>query len=364
MVIPSPPLSETTSIWSSKLNPKVAIVVNSLRGGGAENSMAALNQNLNFRQYRARLIGINSCALEVHPKALENEIEIGRTHLAKFCKTLESFVLFRKTIKDFNPDILIANCDLPELFSAMLLGKYKIIVVEHSSVPWAGRRAFGVMVRWMLKLTGASFVSISNKIKVWRGPVESYTVLENLIPRQGLSAKQSKNRLEPRLIFIGRLENQKCPEMFVQVQSKLNIPALVIGDGRLRKDLEQFSVENNLDIDFKGFQQNPWIFVRQEDYLVVTSVFEGKPLVILEALSLGIKIFARDIPELHEEFQNSAIVFCASLDDFVRKITLEQRLYDSGTENRSSIEFDLEKHNGQAINAWTEYLNKALINLD
>lgn len=346
------------------MNPKVAIAVNSLRGGGAENAMAALNQGLNLGQYCAILIGINSCPQTVHPKTLENEIDIGRRHLGKFLHTLESFFKFKKTLKNIDPDLLVVNCDLPELFSAMLFGKYKTIVVEHSSMPWAGRRTFGVIVRWLLKLTGASFVSISHKIKVWRGPIHDYTVLENLIPKQELSPRNPAIPSKPRLIFIGRLENQKCPEMFLQIQSKLHVPSLVIGDGRLRKDLEQFSIERNLEIDFKGFQQNPWRFVGQEDYLVVTSIFEGKPLVILEALSLGIKIFARDIPELHEEFRNHPIVFCANLEDFVNKISLELSLCKSGHDDLSSIKLDLDIHNEKAIKTWMKYLDEALINLN
>jgi len=144
----------------------------------------------------------------------------------------------------------------------------------------------------------------------------------------------------------------------------LHIPALVIGDGRLRQDLQQTSVERNLDIEFKGFQQNPWSFVRQEDYLLITSIFEGKPLVILEALGLGIKIFARDIPELHEVFRNYPIVFCANVQDFVDKISLERRSSDSGLDARSDFKFDLDIHNYKAIKAWTKYLDEALINLD
>jgi glycosyltransferase involved in cell wall biosynthesis len=346
------------------MNPKVAIAVNSLRGGGAENAMAALNQGLNLGKYSAILIGINSCPPTVHPKNLENEIDIGRRHLGKFCHTLGSFFRFKKTLKNIDPDVLIVNCDLPELFAAMLLGKYKTIVVEHSSLPWAGRRIFGRLIRWLLKQSDASFVSISPKINVWREPSTCCTVLENLIPKQVLNPNNDEIDSEPRLIFIGRLENQKCPDMFLEIQSQLDIPALVIGDGRLRQDLQQTSVERNLDIEFKGFQQNPWSFVRQEDYLLITSIFEGKPLVILEALSLGIKIFARDIPELHEVFRNYPIVFCANVEDFVDKISLERRSSDSGLEARSDIKFDLDTHNYKAIKAWTKYLDEALINLD
>jgi glycosyltransferase involved in cell wall biosynthesis len=211
---------------------------------------------------------------------------------------------------------------------------------------------------------GASFVSISDKIRVWQGSIESYVVLENLIPKPRLLPKLNEFYLEPRLIFIGRLENQKCPEMFVQIQSKLDTPAVVIGDGRLRKDLEQFSVEKNLEIDFMGFQQDPWSFVQPKDYLLVTSKFEGKPLVILEALSLGIKIFARDIPELREEFKDFPIAFCTSVEDFVDKITQERRLLNSGSDKNKSPVFDLEKHNRQAINSWIQYLEKTLPNLD
>lgn len=355
---------KTTYIRSPEMNPKVVIIVNSLRGGGAENAMAALNQGLNLGKYSAILIGINSCPKTVHPKTLDNEIDIGREHLSKFRHTLESFFIFKKTLKDIEPNALIVNCDLPELFAAMLLGQYKTIVVEHSSLPWAGRRILGKTVRWLLKQSDVSFVSISTKIDVWLDPSLGPKVLENLIPKQELDLTNRGIGSEPRLIFMGRLENQKCPQMFLEIQSKLDIPALVIGDGRLRQDLEQSSAARNLDIDFKGFQQNPWSFVGQEDYLVITSIFEGKPLVILEGLALGIKIFARDIPELHEEFKNYPIIFCANIEDFVNKISLERRLNNSGNDSLSGSRFDIEKHNRQALESWTKYLDETLISLD
>lgn len=344
---------------------RVAIIVNSLRGGGAENAMASLNQNLNEKDFQSILIGINSCQQGVHPEALENEIEIGRKHLSKLGQTLTSFYKFRKELKRFAPDVLIVNCDLPEFYTSLLWGKYKTIVVEHSSHPWAGRRTLGAAIRIWLKFLGSSFVTVSPKIKVWKSSQTPSLILENLIPQQELGSAKYKNESEQRLLFLGRLEEQKCPHLFLDIQFKLKTKGLIIGDGRLREDLEKISKDRNQNLEFLGFQNNPWSYVSKRDILVITSNYEGKPLVILEALSLGIKVFSRDIPELLDEFQGYSVTFFSDTEDFISKFSKFVHEEETNSQDSQNLKFRLDEHNTKALESWINLIKGYLgVNLD
>jgi len=76
-----------------------------------------------------------------------------------------------------------------------------------------------------------------------------------------------------------------------------------IGDGPIKKDLEDFVKLKNLNgkVIFTGWVRNPLDYMQYFDVLVLPSLYEGCPSVVLEAFSLGIPVLgskAGGIPEL------------------------------------------------------------------
>lgn len=78
------------------------------------------------------------------------------------------------------------------------------------------------------------------------------------------------------------------------IKAKLTI----IGDGPLRDELESKVVQNNLEnlVLFTGMLENPFPVLANSDCLLLYSHYEGQPMVLNEAMSLGVFCIGSDIP--------------------------------------------------------------------
>jgi len=337
----------------SKPQLRVGIVVNSLRGGGAENSMSELNRTLNANGIESYLIGVNSFDQNSTPPN-PSEIEIGRLNKSGFSETFKSWRQFKRIISEIKPEVLVVNCELPEFLVAISNIKAKVFLVEHSSKPWLGRKPLGTLVRAILKLKKVNYVSVSHQITIWHSYGGKYKVIENLLPDNQPIIGATNQYKNPRLLFLGRLVSQKCPELFLEIQESCRIPGLIIGDGVLNSKLRAQVLLTGQDVTFAGYQEQPWSFVTGNDLLIIPSSYEGKPLVILEALSRGIQIFAANIPELRKEFSEYGVIFCETREDYVREIMqyLEGKPLVQGKHRK----FSMQNHNEVATITWIRAL--------
>lgn len=127
-------------------------------------------------------------------------------------------------------------------------------------------------------------------------------VVYNLIDRAGLLNKLDCMGITKRkftLCSIGRLTPVKGYLLLIQavrrlVEDGLDFDLWIVGEGEQRVKLEdqikEFSLE---DIVFlQGYHKNPIPFLREADIFVSSSLSEGFPLVICEALCMGLPVVA------------------------------------------------------------------------
>lgn len=97
--------------------------------------------------------------------------------------------------------------------------------------------------------------------------------------------------------FVGRLVDIKNPLFAIKILQKLmekngyvNSKMLIIGDGPLRDSLEKQISDNQLDasVILAGQVKNVEDYLNAMDCMVGTSISEGLPLTILEALASGL----------------------------------------------------------------------------
>lgn len=104
----------------------------------------------------------------------------------------------------------------------------------------------------------------------------------------------SLNDKEKRLLYVGRLENEnKKPERALTIWENLSKQFQdwqldIVGDGPDRARLEKWVSEHCLPrVNFYGYQK-PSSFYQRASMLLLTSDFEGFPLVLTEAMSFGV----------------------------------------------------------------------------
>jgi len=121
----------------------------------------------------------------------------------------------------------------------------------------------------------------------------------------------------PVLVSVGRLEPPKGYEYLLEafgiVNETTEARLLMVGDGRLRDKLAH--VAKVLGVHDKVAmvgETEPYAYMRHGDILVHSSVSEGFPIVLVEALALGMSIVATDCDhgprELIENEKNGLLV--------------------------------------------------------
>ena len=108
------------------------------------------------------------------------------------------------------------------------------------------------------------------------------------------------DKMTPVVVGAGRLGRAKCfstlLRAFAIVRQKRPVKLLILGEGRKRYELERLAQKLGVekDFDLPGFVVNPYAFMSRADLFVLSSLWEGMPNVLIEALALGIPVASTD----------------------------------------------------------------------
>ena len=101
------------------------------------------------------------------------------------------------------------------------------------------------------------------------------------------------------IIAVGRLVDVKEYSKLIAatkilVDKDRKIKVRILGDGKLRKQLENEVLCNNLEnhVELLGFVSNPYPYLKNSDILAVTSSSEALPTILIEAMTLGIPVIS------------------------------------------------------------------------
>ena len=106
----------------------------------------------------------------------------------------------------------------------------------------------------------------------------------------------------PVVVAIGRLSSQKdYPTMiraFARVRQERDARLVILGDGPLRGEVENEIEAHGLgkDVWLAGFVENPYAYLAKSSVFALSSLCEGLPTVVIEALYSGCRIVSTDCP--------------------------------------------------------------------
>ena len=303
----------------------IALLTNSFSGGGAERSMNILANEFQKNGLETSVIAVNSGPEDVVPRECATYC-LERNWKAGFLETLKSRKKLKTVLNSLNPDSIIVNCELPELLIALTRTKSEIFVVEHASDPWRGRKFIGLIIRAILIAKKVKWVAVSRDLKFWPGLTKFSVVINNPIVKEYLRPEKelSNSNHPPRLVFIGRLSEEKQPEMFLEICRETKIPGIIFGDGPKRAELENAIKSKNINVEMRGFTKFPWQEIGSNDLVIVTSKSEGDGLVVAEAIVLAIPILLLDTLDLRR-FQLPEVLYKRDISDFCESINDHQK---------------------------------------
>ena len=103
-------------------------------------------------------------------------------------------------------------------------------------------------------------------------------------------------------VNMGRLSPEKAQDNLIKAfaefhKKQKNSRLYILGSGPLKEDLQSLIDELSLTeaAYLVGQQENPFKLMHQCDCFVLSSHYEGQPMVLLEAMTLGLDIIATDI---------------------------------------------------------------------
>lgn len=106
----------------------------------------------------------------------------------------------------------------------------------------------------------------------------------------------------PVVLACGRLTGQKdypnLLQAFAILRQHREVRLVILGEGEARPELEHLRHQLGLEgsVDLPGFAANPYAYMARCDLYVLSSRFEGSPVVLVEALACGARIVATDCP--------------------------------------------------------------------
>lgn len=294
----------------------ISVFVPDLKGGGAERVMARLANGLSSSGAAVDMICLRAdgvTAKLLHPEV--RLVELGgrmRTMLPKLIAYLR-----RERPRGF----LVGydhHCTLPILGARLALPRAQVVATVHTELgPWLLRDGAGLVAkRTMVKVVfpmadhvvGVSD-GIAQDLKGWsRGlsrrvctvpnPVLSNDIRELALlvaPHPWLQTKTT-----PVLLALGRLTYPKdWPTLiraFALLRARVSARLILLGEGPQRDELLSLAAALGVaaDVSLPGWAENPYAYIARADVVVHSSLLEGSPTVLIEALGLGVPVVATD----------------------------------------------------------------------
>lgn len=203
---------------------------------------------------------------------------------------------YRKIIKNMTTkdDILLA-C-MPETFKMMPKGRTLIYHYHFNSKYFfsLGEKINRCLFHKPKHFVFLSKVIFENITKKKKNLKNSAIYIENPIK---IPSNFNISYYNNQLVYIGRLADQKNPLLLIKVADalkKMRLPFTLemYGKGKLKialeNEIKKYNLEN--DVFLKGENNDVATILKNKDLMIVTSTYEGMPLVINEANSQSVPV--------------------------------------------------------------------------
>ncbi len=317
----------------------VMLISPNFGGGGAERSIAKLSMMLSDAGYYVHFVVFNVFPgrEQVYPikGTLHNlDVPAGQSFVDKGFRLFQRIIKVRKLKRELSIEACISFLEGADYVNILSGRNDKVIISIRGSkendeeikgllgwirkkflMPWLYTRADHVVC-----VSEGIKHEIEDKLSV---APEKITVIHNSYDVNGiqtLAKEQLPSYAEqlfakPCIITSGRLHPQKNHVGLIHSFARLkklenNCKLVILGTGELKSQLIKTCSELGLsvgglnnhefdsyaDVFFLGYQKNPWMFMRRARVFVLSSLWEGFPNALAEAMCLGLPVISTNCP--------------------------------------------------------------------
>lgn len=362
---------------------QLLFIVPWLEVGGGDRVNFLIAQSLDRDEYDLHFITTEKSGHQWHKKFKKVTPHI--FHLRNSLPDAEYFWEYNQLILEYIKEaqidiILLSNSSIGYTCLPAIKEKFthiKIIDILHGQ---GGKNEGGGFPAFSLPYTGyldrrvtinkylVDYMSDKYKLKK-----EAFTIIHNGVDTDYFKPEQSLSKDTFTVSFIGRLSPEKNPGIFIDIASHVieqqandSIQFRLVGDGPQRIEIERkiFVKKLSKKIQVDGVSHQVKQVLEQTSVLILCSEMEGLPMVILEAMAMGIPVIASNVGGVPELVVNEETGFLVDIhaedriekfSSAVRKLASDKKMY--AEMSQAAIE---SVRNGFSLNRMTDAYQELL----
>lgn len=320
-------IDQMKEIYEDIVKKKIMHLLASNSYSGAENVVInIINQMKNIQEYQ-----IYYCS----PKGeiVKNLEKMGINYLD--LKKLTLFKL-RNIIKENRIDIIHAHDFKASCLAALFYKKTKIVSHIHGNNKIMNKLNSKSLIYYLATKKFEKIIWVSDssleEYYFYKKVKNLSIVLYNVIDVKKIKEKVQEYKINYQydLMYLGRLEYPKNPERLIRIikqirEEKKDISVAIVGNGKEKQKIQNIvkKLGLNNNITFYGFQQNPFPILKNAKLLIMTSIYEGTPMSVLEAQAMGIPVISTPVDGLKKIIRNDYNGFLSDKDEILVDKILE-----------------------------------------
>lgn len=290
---------------------KIALVGFRLNKGGAERVMATLSNFFHEKRIEVHVIIVLDDIAYPHSGVVLNLGKLKNENNGILNK-IERFLFLKKYLKqhkfDFIIDFRFRVKPIQELLISKWLYNTKTIYTVHSSKLEVYMPNYSPLTR-LIYNKSYSVVSITmsmQKMIKEKHKLKNVITIYNPIDISQIRQKSSeKISLDYEYIIgVGQYNtNVKQFDKLIKAYSQSELPSkniqlVILGTGKLKKYLLEIVQDCGVNhlVHMLGFKDNPYKYLKNAKFFILTSKFEGLAMVMLEALACCTPVISFDCP--------------------------------------------------------------------
>lgn len=349
----------------------ILFVIYSLEQGGAERVIAHL---ANYWAAKGRQVGILTFDTSLpqyalHPAVQLNQMGIAypsNNKLAGLVNNFKRVLILRGYIKNLRPSTVISFTEeINSLVCLATIGRrFRLVLSDRVHPDWFGKRPIRQWFkRVSYRLADVLVVQTQAVKSAYKGYKLPIFVINN--PLNSVSQRVIDYE-KKRIVAVGRLDPQKNFPLFIEAVSRLHAPDWtfdIFGAGNEKAALQRLITEKDLDnrLILRGSTSRIFDDMSEASIFVLSSLAEGYPNVLIEAMSVGLAVVSTDCPSGPSEIIYNNINGLLIENNNVLEMTAAlQRLIDDAPLRRQigeQAQNIIEKLNIDVIaQAWEQHL--------
>lgn len=304
---------------------KLFVVIHSLRWGGSERVLINLLNGLDKEKFSITLVLYERVFDYPLPENIDIrvlDIYTGRNFLILLKSFFFKIIKLAKLFGQNKPDVIFSLLSTTNVtvILAKLLSRVncRLIVSEHTHPSEnLKNEPYGFITKCLIRKfypKADRIIAVSSGIKEdliknFNVPEKKIAIIYNpidinnirMLSEEHVDHPWFQERI-PIIVSVGRLTRQKgfpyLLRAFSILRKSFYCRLLIIGDGEERESLIKMAEDSGYrgDIEFIGFQKNPFKYMAKASIFVLSSIFEGFGNVIVEAMVLGLPVISTDCP--------------------------------------------------------------------